>query len=137
MTILLSGCADIICTGRPTVSNRMPGCATELRGNDVPVLEIAGILTLAGLAWLWLDSLRARETAVAAARAACNAEGLLLLDATVSIASLRLARDDDGRLKLQRAYDFEYSDTGDNRKNGSLVMLGHQVIVLNVGLRVV
>ena len=56
----------------------------------MPGLEIAGILTLAGLAWLWLDSLRARETAVAAARAACNAEGLLLLDATVSIASLRL-----------------------------------------------
>ena len=103
----------------------------------MPGLEIAGILTLAGLAWLWLDSLRARETAVAAARAACNAEGLLLLDATVSIASLRLARDHDGRVKLQRAYDFEYSDTGDNRKKGSLVMLGHEVIVLNVGLRLV
>jgi hypothetical protein len=63
--------------------------------------------------------------------------GLLLLDATVSIASLKLARDDDGRLKLQRAYDFEYSDTGDNRKRGSLVLLGTSVVLLNVGLRLV
>jgi len=101
----------------------------------MPGMEIAGILMLAALAWLWLDSLEAREAAVAAARAACDAEGLLLLDATVSIASLKLARDGAGRLKLQRAYDFEYSDTGDNRKQGSLVLLGHSVIVLNVGLR--
>lgn len=102
----------------------------------MPGLEIAGILILAALAWLWLDSLKAREAAIAAARAACQAEGLLLLDATVSIASLKLARDDDGRLKLQRAYDFEYSDTGDNRKKGGLVLVGTSVVLLNVGLRV-
>ncbi len=101
----------------------------------MPGLEIAGLLILGALAWLWLDSLQAREAAVTAARAACEAEGLLLLDATVSIASLKLARDGDGRLRLQRAYDFEYSDTGDNRKKGGLVLLGHRVIVLNVGLR--
>ena len=101
----------------------------------MPGLEIAGLLILGALAWLWLDSLQAREAAVTAARAACEAEGLLLLDATVSIASLKLARDEDGRLRLQRAYDFEYSDTGDNRKKGGLVLLGHRVIVLNVGLR--
>ena len=103
----------------------------------MPIMEITGILILAALGWLWLDSLKAREAAVAAARAACEAEGLLLLDATVSIASLKLARDDDGRLKLQRAYDFEYSDTGDNRKRGSLVLLGTSVVLLNVGLRLV
>ena len=58
-----------------------------------------------------------------------------LLDDTVAISSLRLARNDAGRLLLQRVYDFEYSDTGDNRRNGSVVMLGHRVVVLNVGLR--
>jgi hypothetical protein len=111
--------------------------ASAYRDADMPGLEIAGILTLAALAWLWLDSLKAREAAIVAARAACEAEGLLLLDATVSIASLKLARDGEGRLKLQRAYDFEYSDTGDNRKKGSLVLLGTSVVLLNVGLRFV
>ena len=98
-------------------------------------MELAGILLIAGLAWLWLDSLRAREVAVRAAREACLAEGLQLLDWTVSISSFRLARDEDGRLRIQRAYDFEYSDTGNNRLKGGLVLLGHRVTLLNVGVR--
>lgn len=98
-------------------------------------MEIFSILVLAGIAWLWFDSLKAREAAIGAARAACASEGLLLLDATVSISAVRLARDDDGRLQLQRAYEFEYSDTGDNRLKGGVVTLGHRVIVLNVGMR--
>ena len=102
----------------------------------MPGLEIVGILILAGLAWLWLDSLKAREAAIVAARAACAAEGLMLLDDTVAISNLKPARDGDGRLKLQRAYDFEYSDTGDNRLQGSVVMLGHRVMILNVGMRI-
>ena len=98
-------------------------------------MEIAGILLLAALAWLWLDSLKAREVAVRAAREVCMAEGLQLLDWTVAIAKLKLARDDSGRLKIQRAYDFEYSDTGNNRIRGGLVLLGHRVMVFNVGVR--
>ena len=98
-------------------------------------MELAGILLIAGLAWLWLDSLRAREVAVRAAREACLAEGLQLLDWTVAISSLKLARDEDGRLRIQRAYDFEYSDTGNNRLKGGLVLLGHRVTLLNVGVR--
>lgn len=96
-------------------------------------MEFAGILLLAALAWLWLDSLKAREVAVRAAREICTAEGLMLLDYTVAIASLKLARDDNGRIQLQRAYDFEYSDTGDNRLKGNVVLQGHRVVLLNVG----
>jgi hypothetical protein len=99
--------------------------------------ELLGLIVLAGGAWLWLDSLKARDGGIAAARAACNAEGLQLLDDTVSLASLRPARNDDGRLLLRRVYNFEYSDTGDNRRNGSVVLLGHRVVLLNVGLRLV
>jgi hypothetical protein len=98
-------------------------------------MEIAAILALAALAWLWLDSLKVREVAVRAAREACAAEGLMLLDYTVAIAALKLARDEEGRVRIQRAYDFEYSDTGDNRLKGGVVLLGHRVMLLNVGLR--
>ena len=102
----------------------------------MPGLEIISIAVLGALVWLWLDILKAREAAVNAARAACTAEGLLLLDDTVAIASLKPARDEDGRLKLRRVYDFEYSDTGDNRLKGSVVLFGHRVVILNVGLRI-
>jgi hypothetical protein len=100
-------------------------------------VEIAGILILAAIAWLWLDSLNVREAAVRAAKEICRAEGVLFLDDTVAIAALRLARDGDGQVRLQRSYDFEFSDTGDNRRNGSLVMLGHRLVVFNIGLRLV
>jgi hypothetical protein len=115
----------------------MPSTAArrEFLPNPMPIFEISAIAILAAVVWLWLDSLTARETAVSAARAACNDEGLMLLDDTVAITHLTLARDDDGRVKLQRAYDFEYSDTGNNRLQGGVVLLGHRVRVLNVGLR--
>jgi hypothetical protein len=97
-------------------------------------VEIAGILFLAAVAWLWLDSLKVREAAVRAAKEICSAEGLLFLDDTVAISGIKPARDADGRLRLQRTYDFEFSDTGNNRLNGSVVMLGHRLMLLNVGL---
>lgn len=99
----------------------------------MPGVEIISLIVFAAITWLWLDSLKAREIAVRAARAACAADGLLLLDDTVAIANLKPVRDDDGRVKLQRAYDFEYSDTGNNRLKGSVVLRGHRVMMLNVG----
>jgi hypothetical protein len=101
----------------------------------MPGVELLSLLALAAIAWLWLDSLKAREVAIRAARAACAAEGLLLLDDTVAIANLKPVRDDDGRVRLQRAYNFEYSDTGNNRLQGNVVLLGHRVTMLNVGMR--
>jgi hypothetical protein len=102
----------------------------------MPGMEILGILIVGGLAWLWYDSLKAREAAVRAAREICVAEGLMLLDDTVAISGLKPARDEDGRLKLQRAYDFEYSDTGNNRLKGSLVLRGRRLVIINVGMRI-
>jgi uncharacterized protein DUF3301 len=81
------------------------------------VLIVAGML-------LWLDSLRARERAVRAGKSACERYNLQLLDDTVSFARLRLARDDEGQLKIARTYTFEFSDTGNNRRHGAIVMLG-------------
>jgi hypothetical protein len=104
-----------------------------LRPTIVPLLEIIAILVLAAIAALWLDSIKVREAAVHAARAACAAEGFQLLDDTVAIASLKPARDESGRLGLVRAYDFEYSDTGDNRLKGSVALIGRRVLVLDLG----
>jgi uncharacterized protein DUF3301 len=85
---------------------------------------LAGI---ALLAWLWYDSMRARESAVAAGQRACRRESLQLLDETVECVSLRPARNAAGRLVLRRTYRFEFSDNGDNRRGGSVVMLGGEV----------
>ena len=91
------------------------------------MLEFSALAVLVGAAWFWLDSLRARERAVAAGRAACARYGLQFLDETVAFVRLRPARDEDGRLRLRRTYAFEFSDTGDNRRQGMIVTLGGEV----------
>jgi hypothetical protein len=96
------------------------------------LLELLGLLLLGGGVWLWLDSLTAREAGVRATQAACAEEGLQLLDETVAIRSLRPARDEAGRLRLRRVYGFEYSDTGDNRRSGSVTLLGKDVEYLHL-----
>lgn len=103
----------------------------------MPIFEIIILILLAAMAWLWFDSVKAHEAGVLAARTACDSEGLQLLDETVSLRKLSPERGEDGRLTLRRIYEFEYSDTGDNRRRGSVVVLGHEVIVVNIGLRLV
>jgi hypothetical protein len=88
------------------------------------MLELSAIALAVGAMWFWFDSLRARERAVAAGRSACGRYGLQFLDETVAFVRLRPARDDDGRLRLRRTYVFEFSDTGDNRRQGVIVTLG-------------
>jgi len=89
--------------------------------------EAAAIFLIVGGAYFWIDSLRARERALAAGRRACERNGVQLLDETVQFARLRLARDDEGRLRLRRTYTFEFSDTGNNRRHGAIVMLGAEL----------
>lgn len=96
-------------------------------------MEILLLVGLGALGWLWLDGLKAREAAVKAGREACASEGLQFLDDTVAFAGIKPVRNAEGRIELQRVYDFEYSDTGDNRIKGSVVMRGHRVLLLNVG----
>jgi hypothetical protein len=89
--------------------------------------EGAAIVLLGAGIFFWLDSLRARERALAAGRAACQRYALQFLDDTVSFARIRLGRDRDGQLKIARTYTFEFSDTGNNRRHGAIVMLGGEL----------
>lgn len=91
------------------------------------MLELSTLLILAALVWLWFDSMRARERALALGKRACARDGLMFLDETVECVALGFARDDYGRMRLRRTYGFEFSDTGNNRRSGSIVMLGGEV----------
>jgi len=89
--------------------------------------EGVAILVIAAGIFLWLDSLRVRERAVRAGKSACERYNLQLLDDTVSFTRLRLARDGEGQLRLARTYTFEFSDTGNNRRHGAIMMLGSEL----------
>jgi hypothetical protein len=94
--------------------------------------ESVALLVIVAVGLLWADSLRARERAVRAGRSACERYQLQFLDDTVSFARLRLARDEGGQLKISRTYTFEFSDTGNNRRHGAIVMLGGEVADLHM-----
>ena len=98
------------------------------------MLEALVAAAAAAAAWFLWDSLKAREAANAAIRPACRAEGLLFLDDTVALDAIRPARDDDGRVRLARVYRFEYSDTGDNRRRGTVALLGARIVRVDLGL---
>jgi hypothetical protein len=90
-------------------------------------LEATGLVIAALAVLVWVDSLRSRERALGAGRDACARYNVQLLDDTVAIARLGLERDSEGRLRLRRTYLFEFSDTGNNRRSGSIVMLGAEL----------
>ena len=95
--------------------------------------EIAAIGLVALVAWLVWGTLAAREAANAAMRRACELRRLYFLDDTVSLASVRPVRDDEGRMRLRWAYRFQYSDTGHNRRNGSIALVRDRVVALDLG----
>jgi hypothetical protein len=84
------------------------------------------LLLVAALAWLWRDSLRARELAARVSRRACDAEQVQFLDDTVALVSLRPVLE-RGRLALRRIYQFEFSRRGDDRSSGSVMVTGHRL----------
>lgn len=94
--------------------------------------EFAVMFALLGIAWFWQDSLRVREIAIALAKDFCAKENVQFLDGAVAAVSIRLKRDRRGRLVIARDYQFEFTDTGDNRLKGTIMMLGHSMETMHL-----
>ncbi len=94
--------------------------------------ELIVLLLLGAAIWVVSDGLKARETAHAAARRACEQAGVQFLDDTVSQSGMRLARDGEGRATLERLFRFEFSTTGDDRQQGRVRLLGGRVQEVNL-----
>ncbi|MGA7178570.1 MAG: DUF3301 domain-containing protein [Thiobacillaceae bacterium] len=95
--------------------------------------ELLLLLPLGGFIFWWMASLKTREIAVQAGKQACRERGLQFLDDTVVHAKTVLKRNDEGTLTFLRIYRFEFSDTGDNRRDGDVTLLGNKVEWLRVG----
>jgi hypothetical protein len=90
------------------------------------------VLALGALGLFWWEGLKKRELAVQAARQVCTRAGVQLLDETVILKGMKPRRDDNQRLSLWREFRFEYSDTGDNRLPGTVVMLGNRILSVDL-----
>ena len=92
--------------------------------------EVSVLLGFAVLVWFWFDSMKARERALSLAQQECRSNALQFLDETVECISLRPARNEDGRVLLRRVYRFEFTDNGQSRRTGTIVMLGGEPVSL-------
>lgn len=90
------------------------------------------ILLLCGLAWFWWDSRGVAEQAIDAARRSCEQAGVTFLNDTVGWKKIRLKRNRQGRMQLQRTYFFEFASDMAQRYQGEIIMLGRQVNKINL-----
>jgi hypothetical protein len=75
---------------------------------------------------VWRANLAARQLANEVAMEACKRLSVQFLDGTVAFSSMRPARG-AGRITLRRNYVFDYTEDGLSRRQGFVVLLGHQV----------
>lgn len=98
-----------------------------MHSTEFIILIVVGLLI-----WFWQDSTRAKEIASTAGERACARLQLNFLDETVEFTALRLRRDKEGRIRLQRTYQFEFSNDGSRRYGGRISMLGYQLESLSM-----
>lgn len=79
--------------------------------------------------WWWQSARSAYDRARELGRNACTSAQVQWLDESVQSSGIRLRRDpDDGWLKLERRFRFEYSGDGHDRHTGYLVLLGTRLV---------
>jgi len=81
------------------------------------------MLFATGAAWLW-HSHGLRERALERVKQHCARLELELLDGNVALRRLTFARDAQGRKRLARVYNFEFTVTGEHRHPGTITMFG-------------
>ncbi len=90
------------------------------------------LLLLLGLGWLWLENQGVRDQAIAIAKDFCAKENVQFLDDAMAPVKLSLKRNERGHIAIARTYQFEFSDTGDNRLKGTIIMLGRKLETLHL-----
>lgn len=100
------------------------GCPHIARMPTLLILMIVG-----GAAFFFFSAARAAaERAAVIGRDACQAAGVQWLDQSVHASGMRFRRGDDGRFGLERTFRFEYSEDGEDRHVGRLVMRGGRLV---------
>lgn len=95
-------------------------------------MDILIIGLIIGAGWFWWTGTQSRESAIALARRACAQCRVQLLDETVTLSKLRLQRNHRGSLQIARWYRFEFSTSGDNRRDGVVGILGKKLISMHL-----
>ena len=81
------------------------------------------MLLAAGAAWLWHNH-GLRERALARVKQHCKTLDIELLDENVALKKIGFIADANGRKRLARVYNFEFTVTGEHRHTGTITQFG-------------
>lgn len=93
----------------------------------IQLTDLLWMMLLFSFLWLWWNAQGVKQIALAATRSYCQKADVQLLDDGLVLRGFWLKRDDKGRVRLWRSYDFEFSSTGEERYSGRIIMLGRTV----------
>ena len=81
------------------------------------------MLLATGAAWLWHNH-GLRERALARVKQHCKNLDIELLDENVALKKIGFIADANGRKRLARVYNFEFTVTGEQRHAGTITQFG-------------
>lgn len=96
------------------------------------MLDLFLIVLLLLLAYYWSSATKAREIAFSAAVIHCRKMDVLLLDDYAALTGQWLKRDELGKVKVWRSFQFEFSSTGEERYHGKVIMLGRKILSIQM-----
>ena len=73
-----------------------------------------------------------RERALAITRRYCQQHQLVLLDQSVWLKQLRLAKNEQGQWRWRRVYAFEFTVTGGERYEGSTILITGDPVKMDI-----
>lgn len=115
----------VLCLGLLSVlSNHLSISMALIMTNE----EISVFVFLFALLWFWFASIRVKELATEAAKQLCMRAQVMILDDSVALKRLSLARNSRGSMSVKRIYRFEFASDGRERYHGKIVMLAQRVI---------
>lgn len=93
----------------------------------VALLMLAGVIGT----WIW-RGLGLRDRALVLVRQHCKDVDVQLLDESIVLDRIRLARSRSGRVGIARRYAFEFTVTGERRYSGSILLHGAELLSIEL-----
>lgn len=76
----------------------------------------------------WWSAYGIKQLALQATKVYCKKMELQMLDESIALRRISLKRDQWGRLKLLRFFNFEFASIGDERYRGTITMHGRHCV---------
>ncbi len=94
--------------------------------------HVALLMLLTLIGWWLLRNLGLRDQAMRLVRNHCQRSDVQLLDESIALTGMRIARNRRGRPGLVRRYAFEFTVTGEYRYDGYIDLHGKQQLQLEM-----